>query len=39
MICQGAELLGWELDRLLGDTIEAMRADEAAIAQAVEKLG
>ena len=39
VICQGAELLGWELDRLLGDTIEAMRADEAAIAQAVEKLG
>ena len=35
----GAELLGWELDKLLGDTIEAMRPDEAAIAEAVAKLG
>ena len=39
VICQGAELLGWELDKLLGDTIEAMRPDEAAIAEAVAKLG
>lgn len=39
MIRQGAERLGWELDKLLGDTIEAMRPDEAAIAEAVAKLG
>lgn len=30
-IRQGAELLGWELDRLLGDTLEAMKATEAEI--------
>ena len=39
VIRQGAELLGWELDALLEKTIQAMRPDEAAIAQAVEKLG
>ncbi len=39
VIRQGAELLGWDLDKLLGDTIEAMRPDEAAIAEAVAKLG
>ena len=39
VIRQGAERLGWELDKLLGDTIEAMRPDEAAIAEAVAKLG
>ena len=35
----GAELLGWELDRLLGDTLEAMRAEEQAIEQAVAEAG
>ena len=39
VIRQGAELLGWDLDKLLGDTIEAMRPDAAAIAEAVAKLG
>ena len=39
VIRQGAELLGWELDKLLEQTILAMRPDEAAIAEAVEKLG
>ena len=38
MIRQGAEMLGWDLDKLLGDTIAAMRPDEAAIAEAVERL-
>ena len=38
-IAQGAELLGWELDRLLGDTLEAMRAEEQAIEQAVADAG
>ena len=36
---RGAELLGWELDRLLGDTLEAMRAEEQAIEQAVAEAG
>ena len=39
VIRQGAEMLGWELDKLLEQTILAMRPDEAAIAEAVEKLG
>ena len=39
VIRRGAEMLGWELDRLLEDTIAAMRPDEAAIAQEVAKLG
>ena len=39
VIRQGAELLGWELDALLEKTIQAMRPDETAIAQAVKKLG
>ena len=39
VIRPGAEMLGWDLDKLLGDTIEAMRPDEAAIAEAVAKLG
>lgn len=30
-IGQGAELLGWELDKLLGDTLEAMRETESQI--------
>ena len=39
VIRQGAEMLGWELDKLLEQTILAMRPDEAAIAEAVAKLG
>ena len=39
VIRQGAELLGWDLDRLMEQTILAMRPDEAAIADAVAKLG
>lgn len=39
IIRQGAELLGWELDKLLEQTILAMRPDEAAIADFVAKLG
>ena len=30
-IRQGAERLGWELDKLLGDTLAAMAASEAKI--------
>ena len=39
VIRQGAEMLGWELDKLLEQTILAMRPDEAAIAEFVAKLG
>ena len=39
VIKQGAEMLGWDLDVLLEKTIEAMRPDEAAIAEAVAQLG
>ena len=39
VIKQGAEMLDWELDVLLEKTIEAMRPDEAAIAEAVAQLG
>ena len=38
VIRQGAEQLGWELDKLLEQTILAMRPDEAAIAEFVAKL-
>lgn len=31
VILQGAELLGWDLDRLLEETLEAMRESEEAI--------
>ena len=34
VIAQGAELLGWELDKLLDRTLAAMRAEEAAIEEA-----
>ena len=36
IISQGAERLGWELDRLLGDTLEAMKSCEDAVASAME---
>ena len=39
VIRRGAEMLGWELDRLLEDTIAAMRPDEARIAEMVAALG
>ena len=39
VIRQGAEILGWDLDKLLEQTILAMRPDEAAIAEFVAKLG
>lgn len=35
VISQGAERLGWELDRLLGDTLEAMKSCEDDIAAAM----
>ena len=31
VIAKGAELLGWDLDRLLGDTLEAMKAVETEV--------
>ena len=36
VISQGAERLGWELDRLLGDTLEAMKSCEDFVAAAIE---
>ena len=33
IICQGADMLGWELDKLLSMTLEAMRATESTIAE------
>ena len=36
IISQGADRLGWELDRLLGDTLEAMKRCEDDIAAAME---
>jgi predicted hydrolase (HD superfamily) len=38
VIRQGAEMLGWELDRLLEDTILAMRACEEPVRQEMEAL-
>jgi predicted hydrolase (HD superfamily) len=32
IICQGAEMLGWEIDKLLSMTLEAMRATESKVA-------
>ena len=37
VISQGAERLGWELDKLFDKTIKAMRSCEAAVAEAMEK--
>ncbi len=39
VIAQGAELLGWELDKLLDMTLKAMQAEEDAIEAAVAALG
>ena len=33
IICQGADMLGWELDKLLSMTLEAMRETESTIAE------
>ena len=33
VIRQGAEMLGWELDKLLDETLKAMRATESVISQ------
>lgn len=38
VIANGAEMLGWELDKLLGDTLEAMRATEATINEEMKAL-
>ena len=38
VIANGAELLGWELDRLLDMTLRAMQAEEEAIEAAVAAL-
>ena len=38
VICQGAELLGWDLDKLLDMTLSAMRDEEEAIEAAVAAL-
>jgi predicted hydrolase (HD superfamily) len=37
VIERGADMLGWELDKLLSDTIEAMRSCEADIADAMSR--
>jgi predicted hydrolase (HD superfamily) len=36
VIQRGAEMLGWELDKLLSDTIEAMRSCEESVAMAMQ---
>ena len=38
VISEGASYLGWELDRLLHDTLEAMRSIEASIAEELKLL-
>ena len=39
VIAKGAELLGWELDRLFEDTISAMQATDADVKRNMEALG
>lgn len=39
VIARGAEMLGWELDRLLGETLDAMKATEETIAREAAALG
>ena len=39
VIANGAQLLGWELDKLLDMTLKAMQAEETAIEEAVATLG
>lgn len=38
IIAKGAEMLGWELDKLLGDTLEIIRSAEKAIASDYKEL-
>lgn len=38
IISKGAEMLGWELDKLFGDTLEIMRSAEKAIANDYKEL-
>ena len=38
VIARGAELLGWDLDKLLDMPLRAMRQEEAAIEQAMTDL-
>jgi len=38
VIRQGAEMLGWELDKVLEMTLEAMRASEDKVAEQVEAI-
>ena len=38
IICQGADMLGWELDKLLSMTLEAMRETESTIAEQFQNL-
>lgn len=38
VIKQGAELLGWELDKLLDETLKAMRETENTVAQEVAQI-
>ena len=38
IISKGAEMLGWELDKLLGDTLEVMRDAEEDIANDYKEL-
>jgi len=35
IICNGAEMLGWDLDRLLSMTLEAMRATESIVSEQI----
>ena len=39
VITRGAEMLGWELDRLLCETLDAMKATEETIAREAALLG
>lgn len=38
VIAKGAEMLGWDLDKLLGETLEAMRASEMEINEKMAQL-
>jgi predicted hydrolase (HD superfamily) len=38
IISNGAEMLGWDLDKLLSMTLEAMRATENVVSEQLNKL-
>jgi putative nucleotidyltransferase with HDIG domain len=38
VICAGAEMLGWDLDKLLSMTLEAVRASESIIAEKLNRI-